>query len=420
MNVQSPMPREPMMSERKVSLLCALIVVLGPSSLVLFTPAMPELAHVFSVSEGAVKMTLISYFIGFALTQLVCGPVSDGVGRKPVLLAFVGVYIVGSFAALLAPSIETLIAARFLQGVGAAAGMAISRALVRDLFTGEASARIMNTIGMIMGLAPALAPTLGGFILEFLGWQAIFAVMLSLGIIVGVSVKLLLVETVTRDLSRIRPKALARSYSTLLRHSYFMSSTMVMAGSIGAFFTLTTVLPFVLMNRVGLTPTQFGIGLLAHSLSFFSGAVVVRSALKRVGAASLVPFGLAFIALGCLILAVALRLAEPTFILVMGPVALFVFGTAFIMPAMSTASLAAFPHMAGAASAMAGFLQIGGGLLGSLASVFFGDPVLALATVVPLMGLTAIVSWLIFRRLPEPIYARVMPPEDVVTTPPAE
>src|SRR5690606_6021497 len=221
----------PLMSERRVSLICALIVVLGPSSLVLFTPAMPELATVFGVSESAVKMTLISYFVGFAMTQLVCGPVSDGLGRKPVILFFVIIYALGSCASLFAPTMEWLIAARFLQGIGASAGLAISRAIVRDMFTGESSARLMNTIGMIMGVAPALAPTFGGIILELFGWQAVFFVMLVLGIIVAVSVKIFLVETVTRDLSRIRPKSLFRSYNSLLRHAYFMSSSMVLAGS---------------------------------------------------------------------------------------------------------------------------------------------------------------------------------------------
>lgn len=418
MNIQSPKLPAPLMSERRVSLICALIVVLGPSSLVLFTPAMPELATVFGVSESAVKMTLISYFVGFAMTQLVCGPVSDGLGRKPVILFFVIIYALGSCASLFAPTIEWLIAARFLQGIGASAGIAISRAIVRDMFTGESSARIMNTIGMIMGVAPALAPTFGGIILELFGWQAVFFVMLVLGIIVVVSVKIFLVETVTRDLSRIRPKSLFRSYNSLLRHAYFMSSSMVLAGSMGAFFTMTTILPFVLMNRVGLSPTEFGIGMLAHSLSFFTGTIVVRYALKKFSAASLVPVGLVSVLIGCIMLAVGLLFAEPTYISVMAPVGFYVFGAAFIMPAMSTASLAGFPHMAGAASALAGFLQIGGGLAGGVMAVLVGDPVVALATVVPGMGLVSAVSWLIWRRLPEPVFAKVLPMDETPAPPP--
>src|SRR5690606_27992445 len=141
-------PVEPLMSERRVSIIGGLIVAIGPISLALFTPAMPEIAHAFGTSEGAVKLTLSLYFAGFAFAQLFCGPLSDGFGRKPVTFAFMAIYLVASLIALLAPSIEVLIAARFLQGVGAAVGVAISRAIVRDLFTHERSARIMNLIGI--------------------------------------------------------------------------------------------------------------------------------------------------------------------------------------------------------------------------------------------------------------------------------
>ena len=421
MNVHpsAPVAAQPLMSERKVALIGALIVLLGPLSMVLFTPAMPELVRVFGTTEAVVKMTLLLYFVGFALAQLVCGPISDGVGRKPVTMVFLTIYLVASVLALFAPTIEALIAARFLQGIGAAVGVAISRAIVRDLFTGESSARIMNMIGMIMGIGPALAPTLGGVTLELFGWQAIFALMLVLGLVIAAIVNISMVETVPRDLSRIRPRALIRSYGTLLSSGYFIASSMVMAGALGAFFTLATILPFVLMDRVGLTPTQFGLGMLMHSLSFFLGTLVVRRLLGPYGAFRIVPAGFVFIAAGGVLLAVLLRVMEPGFLVVMGPMALYVFGAAFVMPAMSTASVAPFPHIAGAAGALAGFMQMGGGLLGGVLAAVMGDPVAALATVIPGMGLTAIVSWLVWRSLPEPPLAKVTL-ADTPTPPPAE
>jgi DHA1 family bicyclomycin/chloramphenicol resistance-like MFS transporter len=163
------------------------------------------------------------------------------------------------------------------------------------------------------------------------------------------------------------------------------------------------VLPFILMDRVGLTPTEFGVGMLMQSGSFFAGALVVRRLMNRVSAFRLVPVGLVFIGLGSIALATGLRLADPTFLSVMGPVAVYAFGIAFVMPAMLTASLAAFPHMAGAAASMSGFFQMGGGLLGGTAAALIGEPVVAMATVIPGMGLAAILSWLVWRRLPEPV-----------------
>jgi DHA1 family bicyclomycin/chloramphenicol resistance-like MFS transporter len=425
MNIQSqpPMAAAPLMSERKVGLIGAMLVAVGPVSMALFTPAMPEIVHAFGTTEAAVKMTLSLYFAGFAVAQLVCGPLSDGLGRKPVTLAFMAIYLAASVLALFSPTIETLIVARFLQGVGAAVGVAISRAMVRDLFTNERSARIMNLIGLILGIGPALAPTLGGVTMQLFGWHAIFVLMLIFAVVIVIVTQVSMVETVTRDLSRIRPRALLASYGHLLRHRYFMASSLVMAGAVGAFYTQATVLPFVLMNNVGMTPTEFGFSMLMQSGAFFAGSLVTRRAMGIYGAYRIVPFGLAFVAAGSLALAVLLRVTEPTFLTVMTPIALYAFGAAFVMPAMSTASLAPFPHIAGAAAAMGGFLQMGGGLAGGSIAALFGDPVIALATVVPALGLLGIVSWLVWRTLPEPAFASAVlarTAEAVPPVPPAE
>lgn len=423
MNVHpsDPAAAAPLMSERKVGLIGALLVAVGPVSMALFTPAMPEIVRAFGTTDAAVTMTLSLYFAGFALAQLVCGPLSDGFGRKPIVLAFMGVYLVASAMALFAPTIEFLIAVRFMQGVGAAVGVAISRAIVRDLFTNERSARIMNLIGLILGIGPAFAPTLGGITMELFGWHAIFALMLLFGIVIMLVVQFSLVETVERDLSRIRPRALARSYGQLLKSGYFMSSGLALGGAIGAFYTLAVVLPFILMDRVGLSPTVFGLGMLMQSVSFFLGSLVVRRAMTTYGAYRIMPVGLVFILAGSVALAVLLRIQEPGFLNVMGPVALYAFGAAFILPAMSTASLAPFPHIAGAAGALGGFLQMGGGLVGGLLAGLFGDPVTAIATVVPGLGLLALVCWIWWRSLPEPALANVVLTRKPETpTPPAE
>jgi DHA1 family bicyclomycin/chloramphenicol resistance-like MFS transporter len=400
MNLQTPVAVPAVMSERRVSIIGASLVALGPMSMSLFTPAMPEMVHVFGTNEGAVKLTLSLYFAGFALAQLVCGPLSDGFGRRPVTFAFLGIYVASVIVAIFAPTIEVLIGARFMQGVGTAVGWSISRALVRDLFTHEQSARVMNLISLIMGLGPALAPTIGGLVFEAAGWQAIFVVMALFGLGVMLLVRFAMAETVVRDLSRFRPRALTRSYGTLLSHPGFVLSSLVMAGSVGALYTQATILPFILMDRVGLTPVQFGLGMLFQSLSFFFGSVCMRLLMKRASAYSLVPFGLAMMAIGSIAFVVGLRIWEPSFLGVMGPVAVYTFGIALVLPAMSTAALAPFPQIAGAAASMSGFFQMGGGLIGGGVAALIGEPVLAMATVIPCMGLIAIVSWVLWRLIP--------------------
>lgn len=396
------------MSERRVGMIGALLVALGPVSLALFTPAMPQITHDFATTESMVKMTVSLYFAGFALAQLVCGPLSDGFGRKPVIMAFIAIYLFASVVALVSPSIEVLIAARFLQGIGGSVGVAIARAVVRDLYVGEGSARIMNLIGLILGIAPAVSPTLGGVTMELFGWHAIFVLMVLFGATVALVCHRALKETVARDLSRIRPRALSASYGRLFSSSYFMACGLVMAGGMGAFYTLAVILPFIMMNRIGLSPMAFGLAMLLQSGAFFAGSLAVRQTIGRFGAYRILPFGIACIVAGSLALGVLLRVFEPTFWLVMGPVMLYAFGGAFIMPAMSTASLAPFPHMAGAASALSGFLQMGGGLIGGLIAGLFADPVAALATILPGLGLVTLGSWLWWRSLPEPAMAGIV------------
>ncbi|MDP3895488.1 MAG: multidrug effflux MFS transporter [Mesorhizobium sp.] len=403
-------PAAPVMSERRVMWLGALLVALGPVSMALYTPAMPEIVQAFGTTESAVKLTLSLYFAGFALAQLVCGPLSDGFGRRPITIAFVLIYMSASLVALFSPNVEVLIAARFVQGVGAAVGVSMSRAIVRDLFTNERSARIMNMIGMILAIGPAFSPVIGGITMELFGWHAIFILMVAFGVGIVLAAVFLMRETVTRDLSRIRPKAIARSYATLLASPYFMFTSLMMAGTVGALYAQATLLSFILIDRVGLTATHFGLSMLMQSGFYFLGTVAVRLTISRIGAFRLVPIGLCFVAAGGIALFILLRLFEPSFLTVMGPIGCYAFGIAFVTPAMTTASLAPFPHMAGAAASLSGFMQMGAGLLGSMAAVLIGEPVLALATVVPAMGTIAILSWFAWRRLPDPPRAVVLPP----------
>ncbi len=195
------------MSEGRLAVIGGLLVALGPISLSLYTPAMPELVHVFSTDVATIKLTLTSYFAGFALSQLVCGPLSDAFGRRRIALAFTFIYLVGSVIAAGAPSVEWLLGARLVQGIGAAAGVSIARAMVRDLHTGDASIRIMNMIGVLLAIGPAASPTIGGIALDLFGWQSIFAFMVGYGAILTLVLLTLTPETNRNpDPSRLRPR----------------------------------------------------------------------------------------------------------------------------------------------------------------------------------------------------------------------
>lgn len=392
----------PIMSEIKVTLIGALLIAVGPVSMVLYTPALPEIVQYFGTTDALVKMTVTLYFGGFAITQLFCGPISDAVGRRPVVLAFMTIYLLACAMILFSSSIEVMLAARFLQGVGAAAGMAIARAIVRDVFADARAMRIMNLMGLFIAIAPAIAPAIGGLTIEIAPWKALFAVMAAMGVAVIYVTLFMLRETVKRDLSRLRPRALIASYRSLVTNPYFMGASLIVAAAIGAVYMLATILPFILMEQVGLSPSAYGFSQILQAGAFIIGALAVQSLLARQGADALVPIGFALVVASSVALIVLLAIFGPTFGTVMGPIALYSFGIAFIMPAMLTNSLMPFPKMAGAASALTAFLQMGAGVLSSALASVFTNPTVALATIMPAMGFGATLCWYFWRKLPVP------------------
>ncbi len=361
------------------------MIAVGPLSLALYTPALPTLADAFGVGPGAIKLTLTLYFFGFCAAQLVCGPLSDAFGRRPVALGFLAIYLAGSAVALAAPTILVLQIGRALQGIGAAAGVATSRAMVRDLFIGQASARIMNRIGLMVALVPALSPTLGALILAGGHWRWIFALMFVYAVVLVAAMPVLLPETNRHaDPAQLKPARVAANYATLLADRRFMAPAGLMALVLGGVYTLPSVMPFVLIGKLGLTPLQFAAALLAQTASLLVANLLASRLLRRTPARRLVPVGVVIIvAAGVGFAAIRLFDAPPLAAFII-PSALWTSGIPFVTPGAMTAALAHFPQTAGAASALIGFMQMGGGFLGSaIAAAAFGDPMAAVDTLMP-------------------------------------
>lgn len=391
-----------MMSERRVGIIGGFLAAVGPVALSLYTPAMPEIVRDFGTTESMVKLTLSVYFGGFCFAQLVCGPLSDGYGRRSITMVFIAIYLAASLLALFAPSIEIMLLARLLQGIGAAVGVTISRAMVRDLFTSECSARVMNLIGIVLAVGPAIGPTLGGITLELFGWHAIFLVMLLHGVAIMIMMLFFVRETGQPDPSQIRPRILLRSYLSLLKEPYFLFSSLVLCGATGALYTSATLMPFILMTRVGLSPSAYGMGMLLQTACYIGGGLIYRLLMGRLSIFTLSCIGLFFTCAASVLLAVLLRLYAPGYLLIMCPMGLYVIGIAFLIPQMTTAAMAPFPHIAGSASAMMGFFQMVGGLIGGIIAAWMGDAVFAMATLLPLMGLLSLISFILWYRVKLP------------------
>jgi MFS transporter, DHA1 family, multidrug resistance protein len=386
------------MSESRTSMIGALLITIGPMSMSLYTPAMPVLVDAFHTSPAAIKLTLSLYFAGFALTQLVCGPVSDALGRRRSAILFLSIYFLGSIMSALAPTVGMLLVGRLVQGIGASIGLTTSRAIVRDQFTGAQSSRIMNMINIMLAIGPAMAPTIGGVLLEISGWQAIFYVMVGFGLTAVGVVYFLMQETAVPDLTRLKPGPLMRTYRRIFTDIQFISAALTLSFAVGALYTLATILPFVLVREVGLTEFQFGIGMLMQTGMYFLGSVIFRQLLRKWSAEQLVVPGLLFVVAGGLATFLSARFLPPSYLSVMVPVGLYAFGISFVMPHMTTAALVPFHQAAGSASAVMGFLQMGTGFACGLVAAIIGLPLLAFMTVIPAMSLICLASYLVYTR----------------------
>lgn len=394
-----------MIGERRLTLIASVMVIIGPLSLSLYTPAMPSLVRELHTDPGMIKLSLTVYLVGFAVAQLLCGPLSDRSGRRVVVTAFSAIYVLGSLIVVAAHSVEGLIVGRIVQGIGACAGVAISRAMVRDCFTGQTSARIMATIAMFLSIAPALGPLIGSLLLRFSGWHAIFLAMGAYGLVLIVLMTGVPETNRQRDPAAFDLMRMLANYRLLLVQPVYLRNVAVMALAVGGLYTFHSVTPFVYVEVIGLSPESYALVMVTSAFAFFAGSLLTNRLLRRLEARELILAGLVLTLLGGAGLVVGLELVEPTVPGVALPVMCWAFGSAMLLPGATVEALAPFPQAAGAASAMMGFLQMAAGVLGTALASAFAASVDALA-VVPLgMALASLGIYVLVRRDPEQVAA---------------
>jgi DHA1 family bicyclomycin/chloramphenicol resistance-like MFS transporter len=351
-----------------MTLLVAAITALGALTMSMYTPSMPAIADALGAAPGMVQATLSVYLVGFAVGQLFYGPLSDRFGRRPVLMLGLVIFIAGSAACGLAEGIGPLIAARLVQALGAAAGATLGRAMVRDLYARDQAARVLSIIGMALSVAPAVGPVVGGYLQVWFDWHAIFAVLGAAGLALLVTVALFMPETNRApDAQALRPARIASSYAELIRNPTYVGYMAVGAVSLGGLFTFHAAAPFVLMGLVGLTPEQYGWSMSITVAAYLAGGFLANRLIGRLGLDRLI-FGSAFLLLAGSSLMLAFSLVHiVTIASVLGPMALWAMGIGISLPNSMAGALSPFPRIAGSASALMGFMQMGLGAAGSIA-----------------------------------------------------
>lgn len=389
------------MSGRRTAIIGGLMVATGPLSLTLYAPALPSLVTDLGTTAAGGKLTLTVYFAAFALAQLLCGPLSDRYGRRMTGIAFFGIYVIGGLVCALAQNLEMLLIGRALQGFGVSAGVALSRAMVRDLFVGRDAIGILTLINLVLTVAPAIAPTLGSVILLAGSWHIMFVVMAGFGLAIISLLAFSARETLpeTRRVP-LRLGTVLGNYGTLLRSPSFLLPAGTLAAAFGGFYASAALLPFVLIDEIGLTPFLFAMAMLVQTGSFITGNLVVARLSKKLDGWQLVVIGLVLIGIAGLGYAVLPRLFPDQVFAVMVPVGFWMLALACISPSATAAAMADFGEIAGSAGALTGFFQMGGGFLASLlAGMAFANAHDALVILMPgLAALTVLFALLQLRR----------------------
>ncbi|GAA3169001.1 multidrug effflux MFS transporter [Blastococcus jejuensis] len=250
-------PRRPGMA--RLALTLGAFVALGPLTIDMYLPALPTIREELATSSATVQLTLTGTLIGLALGQLVIGPLSDALGRRRPLLAGTALHVVASLLVLVAPTIEVLGALRVLQGIGTAAASVVALAIVRDLYEGRAAATMLSRLFLVMGVAPVLAPTIGGELLRFTSWRGVFAALAVYGVLVLALGMFGLRETLPPE--RRRSGGIAgtlRTYRGLLRDRTYVGLILVAGLTMAALFTYVSGSSFVYQRQFGLDEQQFG------------------------------------------------------------------------------------------------------------------------------------------------------------------
>jgi DHA1 family bicyclomycin/chloramphenicol resistance-like MFS transporter len=363
---------------------------------------LPELTRVFAASPDQTQGTLSAFLLGFSVGQLVCGPLADRHGRKPLLLIGLVLYSLGGIGCAVSPSLNWLFAGRFLQGVGACAGPILSRTIVRDLFDRRQGARMLSHMMVVMSAAPLLAPILGGYLLDFISWRAIFLVLATAGLALLAAVARFLGESLARpDPHALKPRRILSNYRVFLLNRSTLGFTAVSCLLLGGLFSYIAGAPFVYIEVFGVRSDAFGYFFALPAAALIGGGIANAALLRHWDGERLVQFGLVLVLAAGLAMFASARWGAGVFGVAL-PITLYVFGFSLITPNALAAAMEPHRGMAGIVSSLIGCLQMAGSALAIWAAGAFYDhtPAPMATSVLALGGAAFVVYHLLVRTRP--------------------
>ncbi|WP_434714643.1 multidrug effflux MFS transporter (plasmid) [Rhizobium sp. YTUHZ045] len=377
----------------RIALILGLLSAIGPFAIDMYLPALPSIGQDLHADNSVTQLTLLAFFISFALAQLVYGPLSDMWGRKLPLYLGIGLFAVASIGCAFATDIETLIAFRFVQGIGGAAGMVIPRAIVRDMHTGVQAARLMSLLMLVFSISPILAPLTGSAVIELSGWRGVFWAVTGAAVI-----GLLLLST---QLEETRPGeerngsglgSAMKAYRLLLADRNFLTLTFIGGLGISSFLVYLANSPFVLIQHYGLTPTEYSLAFSINAVSFFAVSQATGWLGERFGLVRVMRIAVSAFALAMIVMAVVMA-AGFNQLPVMATFLFIGYGfLGLVIPTSAVLALEEHGAIAGTASSLMGTLHfVIAAVAMVISSLFFDGTAVPMAAGIALCAFSAFV-----------------------------
>ena len=351
------MPKIDSLSKQLIVLLAA-TSALGPAGMQILLPALPVIQADFSVSNDVAQLTLSLSMLSIAIGTLVYGPMSDKYGRKPIMLLGIFIAIIGSIFCYLADSIGWLITGRIVQAFGGAVGLVLARAIVRDVYDAEESARVIATLVMVMVIAPMMSPALGGEMMKYFGWESVFLVVASASLIIFVFLILRQPETLVTPVPFKGVGSMLRTFASLLESRAFCGYAFCVTFVSVVFFSFISAAPEIMVSVLNRPPTEYGYYFVLVPIGFMIGNYITRHFGRSISIDSMIVMG-STIAIGGIMLAIVLTILginHPLALFV--PVSIAVCGNGITLPNAQASAINEFPQYAGSASGLTGFLQM--------------------------------------------------------------
>lgn len=387
-------------NERLIMVLAVIFAAVGPFSSDSYLPSLPAMTQIFHADVNTMQLTITVFMLGFSLSQLIYGPLSDRLGRRTVMLIGLSICVVGSIFCSITTSVATLLIARFVQGSGVGVTNALFRAIMRDTFTGERMSQVASFIGIVFALMPALAPIIGGYIQTSLGWRANFIFLAILVICVWLIVWRWLPETNKKlDPTATQIKVVLKNYFTLLTNRAFMSHTILASLGVAGIVAYITSSPFLFQTILGLSPVQYGWLAIYVMIGTMLGQFLNSLFVTKLGVKKMLLLGiLIMLVSGIIMLGLGIAGVMGVFS-IMIPVLFFITGSCFVFSNAMTNAFHPFPHIAGSAGAMYGCLQVFGAFITSLvvAEIRESNQV-PLASIFILLAATSLIIYYFFIR----------------------